>query len=86
MELTVTGKIWYACILSDEDSLQVLDYAKENDLSIEEAAMELYNKGEISFYEECVESDYSTENIELVETTYEEDYYLEHGCFPDDED
>ena len=68
MEVYVRGTVWYSCTLSDEDTRKVIKYAKENDCEYKEAVLDLYNQAEINLYNECIESDYSTEDIEGVNT------------------
>lgn len=67
LKISTVAKIWYTCILEGEDEQKILDYAQENDVSLEEAVSYLYGEGEIELYERSVESDISTEEIENVE-------------------
>lgn len=76
LKVEAVGTIYYTCELSDEDEEKVVKYIKENpeefeymivDEAIVEAVKILWNNGEIELYENSVESDYSTEEINWSE-------------------
>ena len=60
----VTAEVLYTCELTAEDEEKVKMFAKENDVTLAFAVAELYAIGEIDLYENSVESDFSTENID----------------------
>ena len=68
-----TATVEYTCWLTEEDEQRVRFYAEENEMDIEEAVQELYDKGEIQIYQDSTESDFTTEKIELVVEYLEED-------------
>ena len=59
--------VQYACRLSAEDEQKVRDYAEENDVTLEEAAGELYWDSAIDLYGDSWESDFNTNTILDVE-------------------
>lgn len=67
LKLSTITKVWYTCMVEGEDEQKILDYVKENDVSLEEAVMYLQGNGEIELYKHSIESDFSTEEIENVE-------------------
>lgn len=79
MKITAVAEVTYTCYLDEEKAKQVIDYAKENDISLEKAVWDLqFNGSDFEMYEDSTESDFSTESIEYVELEDdEEDYYNE---------
>lgn len=70
----VQATVWYTCELSEENSKKAIEYAEENDLTLEDAIMELYhNADNFSIYENSVESDFSTESIDKAWTEEEDE-------------
>ena len=75
LKVEAVGTIYYTCELSDEDEEKVVRYIKDNpeefDYMDEDTIMEavriLWGKGEIELYENAIESDYSTEEINRSE-------------------
>ena len=75
LKVEAVGTIYYTCELSDEDEEKVVRYIKDNpeefDYMDEDTIMEavriLWDKGEIELYENAIESDYSTEEINWSE-------------------
>lgn len=70
MKVMVVASVTYYCELSGEDQQkieQAMELEENEDKSIEEIVMELYQSGEIDLYAESTESDFSTEEIENVE-------------------
>lgn len=70
MRVMVVASVTYCCELSGEDQQKVeqaMELEENEDKSIEEIVMELYQSGEIDLYAESTESDFSTEEIENVE-------------------
>lgn len=67
MTVEVTASVQYTCYLSMEDEEKVLQYAEDEDCSLEEAVFGLYSRGEINLYYNSTESDFSTESIDSVE-------------------
>lgn len=70
MKVMVVASVTYCCELSSEDQQkieQAMELEENEDKSIEEIVMELYQSGEIDLYAESTESDFSTEEIENVE-------------------
>ena len=71
IELYTTACVNYTCWLTEEDEQKVREYARENDLDIEDAVNKLYENHELSIYTDSTESDFCTEDIDLLEE-YEE--------------
>lgn len=75
LKVEAVGTIYYTCELSDEDEEKVVRYIKDNpeefDYMDEDTIMEavriLWDKGEIELYENAIESDYSTEEVNWSE-------------------
>lgn len=75
LKVEAVGTIYYTCELSDEDEEKVVGYIKDNpeefDYMDEDTIMEavriLWDKGEIELYENAIESDYMTEEINWSE-------------------
>lgn len=70
MKAMVVASVTYCCELSGEDQQKVeqaMELEENEDKSIEEIVMELYQSGEIDLYAESTESDFSTEEIQNVE-------------------
>ena len=75
LKVEAVGTIYYTCELSDEDEEKVVRYIKDNpeefDYMDEDTIMEavriLWDKGEIELYENAIESDYMTEEINWSE-------------------
>lgn len=72
LKIEVVGRIYYTCELSDKDEEKVINYIKDNpeefefmtkEESIVAAVDILYNDSEIELYDNAIESDYSTEEI-----------------------
>lgn len=72
LRVTTVAKVWYSCDLEGQQEEDVKEYAKMNDVSLEDAVWELYSKGDLELYENSTESDFNTQEIECV--TEEEDY------------
>ena len=53
----------YACRLSAEDTQKVREYAKRNDITLEEAVGALYSDCAINLYADSWENDFSTDAI-----------------------
>lgn len=72
--VAVTATVKYWCMLSDEDSEKVDELVRKSEedpnsifpYTLEEAVRALYNSGEISLYDNSVESDFDTQNIDSV--------------------
>jgi hypothetical protein len=75
LKVEAVGTIYYTCELSDEDEEKVVRYIKDNseefDYMDEDTIMEavriLWDKGEIELYEDAIESDYMTDEINWSE-------------------
>ena len=76
LKVEVVGTIYYTCEFSDEDEEKVVNYIKNNpeefefmteEESILAAVDILYNDSEIELYDNAVESDYHTEEINWSE-------------------
>ena len=63
VEATVT----YACYLSESESEAVRSCAEEEECSLEEAVMMLYNDGTLNLYHNSTESDFSTNECTQVD-------------------
>lgn len=84
IKVEVVGTIYYTCELSNEDEKKVVNYIKDNpeefefmgnDEAITTAVNILYGNSEIDLYDNALESDYITEEInwsEFEERTAEE--------------
>lgn len=59
--------VQYACRLSTEDEQKVREFAEQNDVTLEEAVMTLYNDYELNLYANSSESDFDTNEILSVE-------------------
>ena len=68
----VEAAITYACKLSKEEEQKIREYIGDTDLNIEDAVIELYNKGEIALYKNATESDFSTNHITDVDVCEED--------------
>lgn len=75
-KIEAIATVYYTCSLSEEDSLKVIDYIKENPEEFEfmtdkekiiKAVEELYEEDEIDPYESSDESDFSTEEFRWSE-------------------
>ena len=70
MRVWVVASVTYCCELDDKDQQkieEVMELEENQDRTIEDIVMELYQDGEIDLYAESVESDFSTEEIQNVE-------------------
>lgn len=76
LKVEVVGTIYYTCELSDKDEEKVINYIKDNPEefefmsdkeSIVSAVHILYGDSEIDLYDNAVESDYSTEEVNWSE-------------------
>lgn len=63
VEATVT----YACYLSESESELVQKCAEEEECSLEDAVMMLYNEGALNLYHNSTESDFCTNECIQVE-------------------
>lgn len=54
------AEVAYLCYLNEEDSRKVAKYAKDNNVSIEEAIEELDYRGAINLYRNCEEFSFTT--------------------------
>ena len=76
LKVEVVAKVTYTCELSDKDEKKVIKHIKDNpdefkfmtnEKSILSAVEFLYNNGELDLYDDSVESDFSTEEINWSE-------------------
>lgn len=68
MTITTTATVTYVCEMSDEDAAKIRAKAKEDDISLEEAADELWRSSEIDFYSgDTTDVDCHTESVESVD-------------------
>ena len=76
LKVEVVGTIYYTCKLSDEDEKKVVNYIKDNpeefefmdnEEAITTAVNILYGDSEIDLYDNAIESDYITEEINWSE-------------------
>ena len=63
--MIVKAEVTYRCYMSEKDSQLIRDYAEENELSLKDAANEIF--GELSIYDEFDEIESMTTDIEEVE-------------------
>lgn len=81
INVEVTARVLYTCVLSEEDGKKVKERARELAAPYREdekeyyaqAAEELYHEGIIELYADSTESDFSTEGVERVYEDDEED-------------
>lgn len=74
MNVEVTARVLYTCVLSEEDGKKVKERARELAAPYREdekeyyaqAAEELYHEGIIDLYADSTESDFSTEGVGRV--------------------
>lgn len=66
-KIKAISEVTYTCILSDEDMEKVYDYCKVNNVSEEDAILELFNTAEIDIYEDSTESECETQYVELID-------------------
>jgi hypothetical protein len=60
--------ITYTCWLTNEDEQKVREYAKENNVSINDAINDLWGESEINIYAgDQAESDCSTQKVRVTE-------------------
>lgn len=67
MKVEVEAKVLYTCDLNKTDAEIVREYAEEHQCDLESAVWQCYTFGKINLYDNSVESDFSTEEIILVE-------------------
>lgn len=68
MRIEATAQVLYTCILTKEDEDKVLSYAKENNVSLDEAVNDLWENGDIDIYAgNCTESDCNTEEVHYLD-------------------
>lgn len=67
MKVEVEARVTYTCYLSQEDEQTVREYAEKLECDLELAVWHCYVNGTIHLYDNSVESDFSTEEIILVE-------------------
>lgn len=67
MKVEVEAKVLYTCDLSETDTETVREYAEKHQCDLELAVWQCYICGKINLYDNSVESDFSTEEIILVE-------------------
>ena len=65
--VSVEATVTYTCYLDEEQSQFVQECAEQEECSLEDAVMMLYNEGKLNLYHNSVESDFSTEEIVQVE-------------------
>jgi len=65
--VTVEATVTYTCYLDEEQSQLVQECAEEEECSLKDAVMMLYNEGKLNMYHNSVESDFSTEAVIQVE-------------------
>lgn len=65
--VSVEATVTYTCYLDEEQSQLVQECAEQEECSLEDAAMMLYNEGKLNLYHNSVESDFSTEAVIQVE-------------------
>lgn len=86
MDITVTAEVTYICTLDNDRAELVMRHAKENDMTLEEAVWDLqFNSGDPEMYDDSVESDFSTQSVDCVELTSEEQE-LYNDIFEEDEE
>ena len=73
MKAYVRATVWYTCELDDDQAREGVEYMAKNDCSAEEAVDVLYYKGDFGLYDNSMESDFSTEEVESVEFDPEDD-------------
>lgn len=83
-KIEAVATVYYTCSLSEEDSQKVIDYIKENPEEFEfmddkekivKAVEVLSSDCEIDIYDDCIDSDFNTDEIrwsEFEERTAEE--------------
>jgi hypothetical protein len=77
MKVMVTAQVRYTCWLDEEQTKEVMEYAKENDCEIESAVMDLYNiHSDFDLYHDSTESDFSTESVDEYELESSEEHEL----------
>ena len=87
MNITVTAEVTYTCTLDNDRSELVMRHAKENDMTLEEAVWDLqFNGGDLEMYDDSVESDFSTQSVDYVELTSEEQELYDDIFEEDEED
>ena len=80
MEVYVRATVWYTCKLDDNQAKEVVEYMAQNDCNAEYAVEMLYQNTDFGLYDRCMESDFSTEEVESVEFDPEDDELLaEYG-------
>ena len=80
MEVYVRAEVWYTCELDDDQARQVVEYMAQNSCSAEYAVEMLYCNHNFGLYDNSVESDFSTEEIEDVHFDEDDDELLaEYG-------
>jgi hypothetical protein len=68
IKIEAQALVTYTCVLTEEDEKIVLDYAKENDISVEEAIKKLWENCDIDIYAGSqTESDCQTQEVILLE-------------------
>jgi len=65
--VNVDAIVTYTCYLDEEESQKVQECAEQEECSLEDAVMMLYNEGQLNLYHNCVESDFSTEKVIHIE-------------------
>ena len=72
LNVTMVAKVWYNCVLDDEDEMLVKQFAEDNDMRLEDAVWQLYTEGKINnLYGNSSESDFSTIDCLEVEEVSE---------------
>ena len=80
MEVYVRAEVWYTCTLDDDQARQVVEYMAQNDCSAECAVEMLYQNNDFGLYDNCIESDFSTEAVEdVVFEEYDDELLAEYG-------
>lgn len=66
IKVVTTATVVTTCYLSNEDEEKVKAFMEENKCDLEDAVKELFWNNELDIYTHSTESDFSTENIDLI--------------------
>ena len=73
IKIEAEAKVIYTCTLTEEDENKVRNFAKEENLDIEEAVESLWNDNEIDIYAgEVIDSGCDTGDVNLLEDCKDE--------------
>lgn len=70
--VNVEATVTYTCYLDEDESQMVQECAEQEECSLEDAVMMLYNEGKLNLYHNSVESDFSTEAVTQIEDRFAE--------------